>query len=282
MDLIAVNYPSDDSDSDCDERELSLETKLAPIPVEIIEKYKLEPNTSKYETMSLVGLRSVPQRWCTFLYYEWRPNRVERAQLMQIVTRINDFCQKGSIKLTRQLHFEPLCLSSLGAPLSLHISLSQLIVFEREADRELLYDKLRERLRTETRLGPFTMKFEPRLKLMPSFAKDTLFLVLPVNAALKSKEMVCINTIIQQAIAETFPGKSSNEVQALTCMPATTHMSIGLAANVPKSVLENLNFISTLLPMELQDTETFQFQVTSLKFDKNRQILSIPFARVIL
>ncbi|QLL31961.1 hypothetical protein HG536_0C01290 [Torulaspora globosa] len=277
MDSIAANYPSDESDSDSGEVQLSLEAPLARIPAEVIEKYKLEPNTSKYEDMSLGGLRAGSQRWCTFLYYEWRPSRLERAQLMQIVTRINDFCQKGNMALTRQLHFEPLCLSPLGAPLSLHISLSQSIVFEREAERELLYDKLKERIRSASRLKSFTMKFQPTLELLPSFGKDTLFLALPVSAALKSTEMASINNIIHEAAAETFPGKTGKEIQGLTCMPATTHMSIALAANVPKSVLENLNFISTLLPMELEDAASFEFPVSGLKFDKNRQILSIPF-----
>lgn len=273
MDLIAANYSSDDSDCDSGETQLSLETPLARIPSEVIEKYKLEPNTSKYETMSL---RAGPQRWSTFLYYEWRPNRLKRAQLMQIVARINDFCGKGNMALARQLQFEPLCLSSLGAPLSLHVSLSQSIVVEREAERELLYDKLKERIRNAAGLGSFTMKFEPTLRLMPSFGKDALFLALPVSAALKSKEMACINGIIQEAAAETFPDRSSEEIRGLTCMPATTHMSIAVAANVPRSVLENLNFISTLLPMELEDAVPFEFKVSSLKFDKNRQILSIP------
>lgn len=275
MDSIATNYSSSECDSDSDEREDHFEPSLARLPAEIIEKYKLEPNTSKHEAMSLGFSRPTSQRWCTFLYYEWRPNRSERARLTKIVDRFNTACEKSDVAFVKPLHFEPLYLSSLGAPLSLHVSLSQSINFEKEAHRDLLFDKLRQRIQSSSRLSPFTMKFQSKLELMPSYGKETLFLTLPVDPVIKSKQMAAISKVIQEATAETFPSKTSQEIQDLTCMPVSTHMSIALATNVPRSILENMNFIPMLLPMS-EDEIDFEFPVSSLKFDKNRQILNIP------
>lgn len=275
MDSIAANYSSEDSDSDSDGIERSLEPPLARIPSEVIEKYKLGPNTSKYEAMSLRSLRAGPQRWRTFLYYEWRPNRLERAQIMRVVTKFNDVCQNGNVNLVKDLHFGPLCLSSLGAPLSLHISLSQSIILETEAQRDLLYENLQRRIRNASDVSPFTMKFDPTLRLLPSYGKDTLFLTLPVEPSIKSKEMASINRIIQEAASETFPDRSQQDIEGLSCMPATTHMSIAMTANVSKTVLDKLSFVPLLIPMKQEDA-VFEFPITALKFDKNRQILSIP------
>lgn len=281
MDSIAANYSSSESEIDSDERDSDTEnpsaSSLPRLPTTIIEKYKLPPNTTKYEAMSLKNIRVNPQNWCTFLYFEWRPNRAEQAQLMNIVSKFNESCKNGAVALAKRLHFEPLHISSLGAPLSLHISLSQTIVFENEFERDRLYRSLYKKIRGSTELRPFTMAFQSKLVLLPSFAKDTLFLTLPVDPTVKSREMKRIYNLIREAMIEAYPERSDKAIQDVLCSPASTHMSIALAVNTPKSAFENLNILQPLLTID-RPVESFQFLVKGLKFDKNRQILSIPFS----
>lgn len=279
MDSIADNYASSDSEIDSDEKKSSLgsssETLLARLPAEIAEKYSLYPSIPKTSSMSLRGANKGVQYWSTFLYYEWRPSRQERMQLMKIVENFNSYCRESKSPLTKQLYFEPLHVSSLGAPLALHVSLSQTINFESEADRDTLFKSLQAKVRGSTELNPFMIIFQPILRVLPSYAKDSLFLILPVDPGIKNREMTPINKIIREALTETFPQKRAEEIQKLSCMPPSTHLSIAMATNAPRSALDNLNILNTLIPEE-QINDKIEFPVNSLKFDKNRQVLSIP------
>lgn len=281
MDLLAQNYESSGSDTDSEGTEPSLETPkettLSRLPAEIAEKYNLQPSLPKVGIMSVKGSLRALESWSTFIYYEWRPNRLDRMRLMKIVSEVNDFCQKGPVPFAGQLRFEPLHISSLGAPLSLHISLSQTIAFDREADRNALFESLQEKILNSDQIKPFDMEFRPELRILPSYSKGTVFLTLVVDPEIKTRQIKPVNKIIQEALAENFPLKLPQEIESLTCMPSTAHMSIGLATNLTNSTLNNLNFLNTLLPAN-KDASNIGFQVKSLKFDKNRQVLSIPLS----
>lgn len=279
MDSIAAHYASSDSEVESDESETSEEppskSPLARLPAEIAEKYRLQPSISKRSAMSARNLCRGLQSWSTFIYYEWRPGRLERMQLMRIVDDFNRFCRDNNAPLLKHLRFEPLHISSLGAPLSLHVSLSQSLSFESEAERDALFTSLNKKVRESARLNPFKLSFQPEFRILPSYAKDTLFLTVPVDPIVKTRQMKPINEALQDALSETFPKKSQEMVQRLTCMPATTHMSIAMATNAPKLALENLNLLNALLPQD-ETIAQIEIQVTHLRFDKNRQVLSIP------
>lgn len=280
MELIKTSYSLSDSDSDSD-NEVGTQLQPAPslprLPTAILDKYHIEPNIAKYNTnMSFSSkVNSNVKNWCTFLYYEWRPNRIERSILAKMVSKFNETCRSNNIGVTKRIHFEPLHLSSLGSPLPLHISLSQNIYFTRESDRNAFYESLSKRIQQSENIFPFTMKFQPIFSILPSFLKDSLFLTLAVDPEIKSNEIECTCNIIQESLKEVFPQKSQSEIQSMSCNPSMVHMSIGQALNVPNDIMNNWNMLSAQLPMN-HEGQSFEFQILSLKFDKNRQILSIP------
>lgn len=282
MDLIKTNYSSSDSDSDSDtdnelERQLHPAPSLPRLPTAILHKYHIEPHRAKYTTNMSVSSKINPnvKNWCTFLYYEWRPNRIERNILAKMVSQFNERCDSNNIGVTKRIHFEPLHLSSLGSPLPLHISLSQNIHFTRESDRNAFYVSLSKRIQQSENLFPFTMKFQPIFSILPSFLKESLFLTLAVDPAIKRNEIGYTHSIIQESLKEIFPQKNQSEIESMSCNPSMVHMSIGQALNVPDDIMNNWNMLSAQLPMSYEG-QSFEFELLSLKFDKNRQILSIP------
>lgn len=279
MESIAANYSSSGSESESEserdsEQESALENRslLPRLPNAIIEKYHIGPDC----TMKSVNAGT--KFWSTFIYLEWRPSRVERSVLSDMLMEFNSKCQKTNLSVHHDLVFKPLFLSSLGSPLPLHISLSQSITFASEQERDTLHRNLLRNVTESDNCHPFRITFESFYQILASPRSNALFLTLPVSSKLRKKQFSDLCCVIRDSFKETFPKITEKELQDISIKPEFTHMSFAQALNVQKRTMDYLALLQMELPMTNKHA-TFEFPISSLKFDKNRQVLSIPLKR---
>lgn len=196
---------------------------------------------------------------------------MQRAQLTRVVNHFNTACRQSGMLPLRRLRFEPLHLSALGSPESLHISLTRTLKFSNEMQRNTFHLSLASNLK-QSPLEPFEISFEPSFQLLDSQFKDRMFLTVPVNSRLKCRQFVTLSNLLKNSLKTTFPHLSAREIDSMVCAPESVHMSIAVASGTTSSSLAIFSQDQKLL--EAIPT----WSVGHLKFDKNRESLKMPFS----
>ncbi|QLG74498.1 hypothetical protein HG535_0G03810 [Zygotorulaspora mrakii] len=284
MELLASNYSSSESGSgsgsesesdSASEVALVEEAKsektntLSPLPTSIIEKYHLRPDNI------MKPLRTTAKNWSTFIYLEWRPTSAERSLLSKMIMSLNKACQDADLSAARRLSFHPLHLSALGSPLPLHISLSQNVTFVNEQQRDRLYAIISKKIKQSKIIEPFRVKFEPKYQLLASNRTNVVFLTLPLTSEVKRNEISNICAAITDAFKDVFPNFTDAELQNISINTEFAHLSIAQAVNVPQSTTQYLPLLQSHIPTRNR-FEPIEFNISSIKYDKNREVLNIP------
>ncbi|CCC69313.1 hypothetical protein NCAS_0C03230 [Naumovozyma castellii] len=240
------------------------------LPESIAAKYHLEPSISKYDQEKEEDMSLKPLRWATFIYIEWRPLVRDRKQLLNTINIANEIGQKHHL-WGPNIEFEPSYLSSLGSPRPLHITLASRLNCRSQEQRDQLYEALRAKVAQSTKVIPFRLELESTPVVVPSDRSGTLFLVLPVTEHLKQTMIKWITDLIQQCAIQTGVDTARGYRYELE-LP---HVTIAMANKPTVTLTKRTKQISAQLAQFWHGGEHVAFDVQRLKFDKNRQALSI-------
>lgn len=260
--------------------------KLPPIPSSVYDKYQIPPNTDKYiectdNGMSLGAIKGSDVfkrnigKWSCFLYIEYRPSSTEREMISKTLSQFNQSWQK---KLPGTDIFEPLHYTTLGVPVPLHISLTKNIPFDSETQRDRFYNILVPKV---AQLRQHLVQFEDTLRFYGSPQTTSVFLGYNVAQSVKDNIIKDITDNIESALIDS----GLSESDKMVTVPSFSHMSIAKLSNAPKDILDKVGYAdSNQMAKQIQDyleispNQQPVFYVSSIKMNKNRELLTIPFA----
>lgn len=263
MNLFQNNYSSSSEDNSDDD-------KLPVVPHSILDKYHIGPsiNTADYNKDNSTMSVKFPAKsfWNTFIYLEWRPTTRDRQQLFKLVTHYTEVFKRNGIPIK----IKPLYWSDLGSPRPLHVSITSNISFNNVNNR----DKLLERLQIEiqkSNIKPFEMTFNRKPKFMRSCSNPKVcFLVLDIETEIKKKYMIQLHRIIEKC------KKELNSKTLFNLDILQSHMSIAQVHFKHDTKSPDIDTLNQVIEDEPADNvEIPSFEVNAVKFDKNRQSLSI-------
>lgn len=263
MNLLQSKYDSSSEDSSDDDR-------LPAIPSSVLDKYHIGPSftsaNSNKEKSAMSIKSSAKSFWNTFIYLEWRPTTKDRQQLFKLVTYYTETFKRNGFPMK----IKPLYWSDLGSPRSLHVSITSNISFNNVENR----DRLLERLKVEiekSNIKPFEMNFNEKPKLMTSFSNPKIcFMVLDIETEIKKKYIIQLYKIIEKCKE----GLDATPLFDLDILQS--HMSIAQVYSKDNSLFPEIETLNQIFEDEpASNVKIPSFEVNTVKFDKNRQSLSI-------
>lgn len=224
MDLLKEQYKSDDSDS---ESELEKEEEVQGLPEEILVKFNIPPSVQISDPANMTPL-GLSKRWSTFVSLEWRPNSYQRHLLQK---RIKTFFENSTEP--NKYDFQSQFMSSLGAPLPLHVSLTRSIHLNSEKQRMLLCKCLQRQLAHQ---GVIKLEFDNDLHYFSAVRRHGLFLAMKLSSKCQEQYMAPLMENIEKSmIAAKVPNYKTYLLPS-----ETTHISIAMALGVPKEEVKRL------------------------------------------
>ena len=263
MNLFPDNYNSSSEDNSDDE-------KLPAVPDSILDKYHIGPSINKknsnQDNSSMNIKFPVKSFWNTFIYLEWRPTMRDRQQLFKLVTYYTDVFKRNKVPVK----IKPLYWSDLGSPRPLHISITSNISFNNVNHRDKLLEKLQNEIENSN-IKPFEMTFNEKPKFLRSYSNPTIyFLVLDIETEIKKNYIIHLHRIVEKCRE----GLNCNILFNLDVLQS--HMSIAEVHMKRDSNLPDIDTLNQIIEDESASNVNIpSFEVNAIKFDKNRQSLSI-------
>lgn len=275
------------SESDLETREsesesqLELESELPPVPETIIDRYSIPPNTLNFteniESMRFTSpfkikdFQASKGKWSSFLFLEYNPSLAERNNLLYNITKFNE---ENLANVPGLQKFEPLHISSLGVAAPLHISLSRNILFDDATERDQFYHSLSKRVAP---MSQFLVQFEDRLKILTAREKSTLYLTLDLAQSVKEQCISPIMAAIEESLVET----RLKTPRSYLFDSQYAHMSIATIKNAKGPTIDEYqpqdSSTSRVTPYIYSNTPVFY--ASAIKYNRNRQILTIPLQK---
>lgn len=152
-----VNKDAAKTDSASEHTRAATPTALPPLPRSFLDLYATNVRTSTADDPSLHQGRTratphVAGRWPSHIYVEWFPTSAEHAALTTLLTAVRDALPPSGHSAVHSL-----LTSDLGAPLSLHISLSRPFTL-RTAEKTAFLERLVAAV-SSSRVEPFHVFF---------------------------------------------------------------------------------------------------------------------------